>query len=72
MREARDTQYHRLYVLDGDDTRYLRFDSTFQSGMSLDDPYATVFDYTDYLQLGLAYAPTRAACSSSAWAAARP
>ena len=28
VREARDTRYHRMYVLDGDDTRYLRFDST--------------------------------------------
>lgn len=26
--------------------------------MRLDDPFATVFEYTDYLQLGLAYAPT--------------
>ena len=58
MREARDTRYHRMYVLDGDDVRYLRFDSTFQSAMELDDPYATVFQYTDYLQLGLAYAPS--------------
>ena len=58
VREARDTRYHRMYVLDGDEVRYLRFDSTFQSAMELDDPYATVFDYTDYLQLGLAYAPS--------------
>lgn len=58
VREARDTRYHRMYVLDGDDTRYLRFDNTFQSGMSLKDPYATVFDYSDYLQLGLAYGPS--------------
>ncbi len=58
VREARDTRYHRLFVLDGDNTRYLRFDNTFQSAMELDDPYATVFAYTDYLHLGLAYAPT--------------
>ncbi|HJU48994.1 MAG TPA: fused MFS/spermidine synthase [Gaiellaceae bacterium] len=58
VREARDTRYHRMLVLDGEDTRYLRFDNTFQSAMRLDDPYATVFAYTDYLQLGLAYAPT--------------
>ena len=58
VREARDTSYHRLYVLDGENTRYLRFDSTFQSGMPLDDPFGTVFPYTDYLQLGLAYAPS--------------
>jgi spermidine synthase len=58
VREARDTRYHRMLVLDGDGTRYLRFDNTFQSAMRLRDPYATVFAYTDYLQLGLAYAPT--------------
>lgn len=58
VREARDTQYHRLFVLDSGGTRYLKFDNTFQSAMSIDDPFATAFDYTDYLQLGLAYAPT--------------
>jgi spermidine synthase len=58
VREARDTRYHRMYVLDGEDVRYLRFDSTFQSAMELDDPFAGVFGYTDYLQLGLAYAPS--------------
>ncbi len=58
VREARDTRYHRMYVLDGNDVRYLRFDSTFQSAMEIDDPFATVFQYTDYLQLGLAYAPS--------------
>ena len=58
VREARDTRYHRMFVLDDEDQRYLRFDNTFQSAMQLDDPYATVFTYTDYLQLGLAYAPT--------------
>ena len=25
--------------------------------MALDDPYTTIFEYTDYLELGLAYAP---------------
>jgi spermidine synthase len=58
VREARDTRYHRLFVLDGEDTRYLRFDNTFQSAMELARPDATVFDYTDYLHLGLAYAPS--------------
>lgn len=58
VREARDTRYHRMFVLDGSGTRYLRFDNTFQSGMELADPYATVFDYADYMQLGLAYAPS--------------
>lgn len=58
VREARDTRYHRMVVLDGDGTRYLRFDNTFQSAVDLDDPTRTVFAYTDYLHLGLAYAPS--------------
>ena len=36
-------------------SRYLRFDSSFQSGMYLDDPYRTRFIYSDYLQLPFAY-----------------
>jgi spermidine synthase len=58
VREARDTRYHRLLVVDDDDSRYLRFDNSFQSGMYLDSPFRTRFAYTDYLHLGLAYAPT--------------
>jgi spermidine synthase len=58
VREAQDTRYHRMYVLDAPDTRYLRFDNTFQSAMSLKNPYDGAFQYTDYLQLGLAYNPS--------------
>ncbi len=58
VREARDTQYHRLVVVDDDDSRYLRFDNSFQSGMWLSDPYRTRFLYTDYLDLGLAHHPS--------------
>jgi spermidine synthase len=57
VRYAKDSRYHRVVVADDDDTRYLRFDSSFQSGMWLDDPYKTRFAYTDYLQLALAYRP---------------
>jgi spermidine synthase len=53
----KDTQYHRVAVVDSDDIRQLRFDSSYQSAMSLTDPYATVYPYTDYMQLGLAYNP---------------
>ncbi|MDQ3893877.1 MAG: fused MFS/spermidine synthase, partial [Actinomycetota bacterium] len=53
----KDTQYHRLAVVDDQRTRYLRFDSSFQSGMDLDRPFATEFEYTDYFDLGLAYNP---------------
>jgi spermidine synthase len=57
VREARDTRYHRLLVVDGEDSRYLRFDSSFQSGMYIGQPFRTRFAYTDYLELGLAYNP---------------
>lgn len=57
VREARDTRYHRMVVVEDDESRYLRFDSSFQSGMYLDDPYRTRFAYSDYLHLGLAYEP---------------
>ncbi len=58
MREARETRYHRLVVADDNDSRYLRFDSSFQSGMWLSDPYRTRFQYTDYLDLGIAHKPS--------------
>ena len=57
VREARDTRYHRLLVADDEESRYLRFDSSFQSGMYLDDPFRTRFAYSDYMHLGLAYKP---------------
>jgi spermidine synthase/MFS family permease len=57
VRFRKDTQYHGLAVVDDDETRYLRFDNSFQSGMWLDRPYATRFEYTDYFDLGLAYNP---------------
>jgi len=54
---AKDTQYHRLAVVEDGTSRYLRFDSSFQSGMYRTQPFRTRFDYTDYLQLALAYNP---------------
>jgi spermidine synthase len=54
---AKETSYHRLRVGDSGDERYLRFDSSYQSAMSLSDPFATEFRYTDLLQLGFAYEP---------------
>jgi spermidine synthase len=38
-------------------TRHLRFESSFQSGMFVDDPFRTRYRYTDFLQLPLAYNP---------------
>jgi len=52
---TKDSQYHRIAVVDDDESRYLRFDSSFQSGMYLSDPYRTRFIYSDYLQLPFAY-----------------
>ena len=54
---TKDSQYHRIAVVDDDTSRYLRFDSSFQSGMYLNDPYRTRFAYSDYLQLPFAYRP---------------
>ncbi len=53
----KDTRYHRLAVVDSGDTRALRFGSLFQSAMSLSEPYRTVYRYTDFFSLGLAYEP---------------
>jgi spermidine synthase len=53
----KDSEYHRIFVMDDETTRYLRFGSSYQSGMKLDDPFATAFEYTDYFDLGLAYRP---------------
>ena len=53
----KQSRYHQIAVVDDADSRYLRFDSSFQSGMYLKQPFRTRFDYTDYLHLGLAYNP---------------
>lgn len=53
----KETRYHGLAVVDDDETRYLRFDNSFQSGMWLKRPFDTRFEYTDYFDLGLAYNP---------------
>jgi spermidine synthase len=54
---SKNTRYHGLTVVDDADSRFLRFESSYQSGMYLDDPFRTRFDYTDFLQLPLAYSP---------------
>lgn len=54
---SRDTQYHRLSVVEDADTRYLRFDNSLQSAMYVDDPYRTRFLYTDLFNLSIAYNP---------------
>jgi spermidine synthase len=54
---SKETQYHRLAVVEDDDTRYLRFDNSFQSAMYVEEPYRTRYRYTDFFDLALAYNP---------------
>jgi spermidine synthase len=54
---SKDTQYHRLSVVEDSDTRYLRFDNSLQSAMYVDDPLRTRFAYTDLFHLSKAYNP---------------
>ena len=55
VRLRKDSRYHRITVADDQDSRYLRFDNSFQSGMFLKHPFRTRFRYTDFFDLGLAY-----------------
>ncbi len=60
MRYRKDSAYHSIAVVEDDQDRYLRFDSSFQSAMDLDDPFVTPFDYVPYLSLAFAYRPEAA------------
>jgi len=51
----KDTQYHRLAVVDAGTTRILRFGSSFQSAVDLAQPYRTVYEYSDFFALAKAY-----------------
>jgi spermidine synthase len=53
----KDTRYHQLAVVDQSGTRNLRFGSSFQSDMYLNDPFKTAFKYVDYFFLAQAYKP---------------
>ena len=53
----KDSAYHRIAVVQDDQVRYLRFDSSFQSAMERNRPFVTPFEYVDYLSLALAYRP---------------
>ncbi len=52
-----DTQYHRITVTEGDGTRHLRFDSSHQSAIAIEDPYQSRIRYPDYMHLALALKP---------------
>jgi spermidine synthase len=57
VRYRKDSAYHSIAVVEDDQDRYLRFDSSFQSAMDLNDPYVTPFEYVDYLSVAFAYRP---------------
>ena len=52
-----DSFYHHIRVMESGDTRFLRFDNSWQSGMYLRDPFATRFEYTDFFHLATALQP---------------
>ena len=60
VRYRKDSAYHSIAVVEDGQDRYLRFDSSFQSAMDLDDPFVTPFDYVPYLSLAFAYRPEAA------------
>jgi spermidine synthase len=55
---AKHTRYHRIVVTEDAGVRTLLFDALSQSAMRVEDPYATEFEYTDYLHLVMAYKPS--------------
>ena len=52
-----DTQYHRITVTEKDGVRSLRFDTSWQSAISLADGYTSIIRYPDYLHTALAANP---------------
>ncbi|GAB6877582.1 fused MFS/spermidine synthase [Thermaerobacter litoralis] len=53
----KNTLYHHLRVEDRGDSRFLRFDNSWQSGMYLHDPVTARFEYTDVMHAGWALNP---------------
>lgn len=47
--------YHHIYVVEDGGRRLLKFDNSIQSGMYPDRPYESVFPYTDFFHLVLAF-----------------
>jgi spermidine synthase len=58
IRYRKNSAYHSMAVVEDAEARYLRFDSSFQSAMTLGRPFETPFEYVDYLSLALAYKPS--------------
>ncbi len=53
----KDSFYHHIRVEEDEEARYLYFDRTLQSAMSLDDPTALRLLYSRYTSLGMAFRP---------------
>ncbi len=56
-RYERDTVYHRITVSDEGGVRFLRLDNYWQSARDHADPRRTVFTYSDYMHLPVAFVP---------------
>ena len=53
----KDTFYHRIRIEEDDEARYMYFDRTLQSAMTLKDPTALRLLYSRYTSLGFAFRP---------------
>jgi spermidine synthase len=53
----KDTRYHRIAVVEEAGVRVLRFGSSYQSAFDPAAPYSTLYPYTDFYELALAYHP---------------
>jgi hypothetical protein len=54
----KDTEYHRLAVVQDGNVRALRFGSSYQSAMDVAHPFDTAYSYTDLFSLAMLYRPT--------------
>ena len=57
VRYRKNSAYHSMAVVEDQLYRYLRFDSSFQSAMTLERPFESPFGYVDYLSLAFPYKP---------------
>ncbi len=55
----KDTFYHRIRIEEDDEARYMYFDRTLQSAMTLKDPTALRLVYSRYTSIGLDLSPRR-------------
>jgi spermidine synthase len=55
--DQRDTAYHRIFITETDQYRFLRFDKSWQSSVDIKDPYKSKFNYPDYFHLSWIFKP---------------